>query len=139
MGSLVLYRVVWCFAGSFWVPFWTILGTTLTSFFHIFSDVIFDRIFDVLRGDSESTTDIGGVYPPYRGIPSPTSKIEGSDLPRRSLLALLSPSAVVFSRSVFFDGFFDRLFDRFGSQNGAKIDPKSTQKSCQNDKQMIPK
>ena len=77
MGSLVLYRVVWCFAGSFGVPFWTILGTILTSFFHIFSDVIFDRIFDVLRGGSESATDISGVDQPYRGIHSPGTKIDG--------------------------------------------------------------
>ena len=39
--------------------------------------------------------------PSNKGGTSPTSKIDGVDHPRRSQMAFLSPSAVVFSRSVF--------------------------------------
>jgi len=62
------------------------------------------------------------------GVPSPTSKIDGVDHRRRSQMAFWSPSAVVFSRSVFsmvFSIDFLKSELRFGSQNGAKIDSKS--------------
>jgi len=60
--------------------------------------------------------------PNNKGGTSPTSKIDGVDHPHRSQMAFLSPSAVVFSRSVFSMFFsIDCLADV-----APKVEPKST-------------